>query len=530
MSTEIEEYVPRHSEPQNPALRAWPQAAGISGFMRRHSLAAFSISAFLLIPCFWQRYIVAGDLDSHMYNAWLAQLIKQGRAPGLWIAPQWQNILFDVMLSKLGMLFGLAVAERIAVAACVLIFFWGGFALIAAATRRPPWSLVPCLAMLSYGWTFQMGFFNYYLSLGLSFFALSIFWRGSTKQRLTALLFVPAVWAAHPLGLIWLAGAAVYIGAAQCLSGRSQIFLLAATGIFLAIASHYVYFHFYVQWKPIPGINANGADQFSLFLAGRADPAWLWLIFGIICLSVDLFDRRRERQFWNQYSLPLQLYLAALMGVSLVPDAAYSPHFGTPISFITHPLSSICALLAICLLGIMRPRKWHMIGFSVIALIFFSYLHKTHVEMIRMETQAERLVSNLQPFQRVTLDLWRSSVLTVASNHIVDRACIGRCFSYSNYEPSSRQFRIRAVPGNPIVTSDPIVSNAMQTGEYMPHAGDPPFYQVYQCDTDPNRLCMRQLRVVTKSDGGPLTLSGTMVVPARHQGSLGTSYPPESLR
>jgi len=28
--------------------------------------------------------------------------------------------------------------------------------------------------------------------------------------------------------------------------------------------------------------------------------------------------------------------------------------------------------------------------------------------------------------------------------HSVDRACIGHCFSYSNYEPSSGQFRVRA--------------------------------------------------------------------------------------
>src|SRR5262249_52154204 len=42
-----------------------------------------AVSVLLLIPCFWHRRIEAGDLPSHVYNAWLAQLIGQGQAPGL---------------------------------------------------------------------------------------------------------------------------------------------------------------------------------------------------------------------------------------------------------------------------------------------------------------------------------------------------------------------------------------------------------------------------------------------------------------
>jgi hypothetical protein len=502
MLTPTKEYIPQNTVQKDSAFSQQPIYEGSLGiaarFLRQHWLAVSSISLVLLIPCFWQRYIVAGDLDSHLYNAWLAQLIKQGRAPGLWITGQWENVLFDLMLSNLGALFGLHAAEHIAVIICVLVFFWGAFALIAASTRRIPWFLVPCIAMLTYGWTFEMGFFNYYLSLGLSFFALSIFWRSIPKERWLVLALVPAIWAAHPLGFIWLVGTALYIGIAQRVSGRGQIFLLVVTGTFLAIASSYVDRHFHMQWEPILGIRANGSDQFSLFFAGLADPAWLWLIFALICLSADAFSRRHEPQIWDQYGLPLQLYLAALMGVSLVPDAAYSSHFGSPISFITHRLSSISAILAFCLLGVMRPRKWHLVGFGAVAVIFFAYLYKSHVAMVRMETQAEQLVSSLPQGQRVTPDLWKSSILTELSNHIVDRACIGHCFSYSNYEPSSRQFRVRAAPGNPIVVSDANTSLFLQWGEYIPKPRELPLYQIYQCAEDRSRLCMRELRAATK--------------------------------
>ena len=108
------------------------------------------ISAALLLPCLWHPRIEAGDLASHVYNAWLAQLIEKGQAPGLYIAGQWKNVLFDVALLGLGNLLGLAVAQKIVVAVCVLVFFWGVFALIAAVTERPPWFLSPCIAMLAY--------------------------------------------------------------------------------------------------------------------------------------------------------------------------------------------------------------------------------------------------------------------------------------------------------------------------------------------------------------------------------------------
>src|ERR1700676_162827 len=109
-----------------------PQAlSAAADFLRRYWLQALAISAGLLIPCFWHRRIEAGDLGSHVYNAWLAQLIERGQAPGVYLARQWNNVLFDFLLLRLGNVFGLAAAQKILVPLCVLIFFWGAFALTA---------------------------------------------------------------------------------------------------------------------------------------------------------------------------------------------------------------------------------------------------------------------------------------------------------------------------------------------------------------------------------------------------------------
>jgi hypothetical protein len=63
---------------------------------------ATGFSILVLLPCVWHRRVEAGDLGSHLYNAWLAQLIGRGQAPRLYIVPQWNNILADLAFAWLG--------------------------------------------------------------------------------------------------------------------------------------------------------------------------------------------------------------------------------------------------------------------------------------------------------------------------------------------------------------------------------------------------------------------------------------------
>src|SRR5579864_591133 len=197
-------------------------------FVRSRWLVLTTISVVVLLPCFWHKHIEAGDLASHTYNAWLAQLIERGQAPGLYLAPRWTNILVDVALLRLGNIIGFAAAEKIVVSACVLIFFWGTFALIAAASRQPPWFLVPAVAMITFGWTFQMGFMNYYLSLGLGFCAAALFWRGRSADYIAVAVLMVFAWMAHPMGFLCIVAAVAYIKLAESLRGRRRWLLLSS--------------------------------------------------------------------------------------------------------------------------------------------------------------------------------------------------------------------------------------------------------------------------------------------------------------
>jgi hypothetical protein len=199
-------------------------AAGLR-LLRDKTWLVLGWSVLAVGPCLWHRRIEAGDLGSHVYNAWLAQLIAHGQAPGLYLAGQWTNVLFDVSLLRVANLFGFAAAEKIVVCGCVLIFFWGVFAFVSAVTGRAPWFLAPAIAMLAYGYSFNMGFMNYYLSIGLACFCLALVWRGWTGNWLLALVVALLALHAHPLGFAWIVGTVAYCAARRVVPGWWKLLL-----------------------------------------------------------------------------------------------------------------------------------------------------------------------------------------------------------------------------------------------------------------------------------------------------------------
>jgi hypothetical protein len=484
------------AQPQLPPaqLEADPLALEYSvRFFREHPLRILLISVAILIPCFWHRHIEAGDLASHTYNAWLADLIAKGQAPGLWLARQWNNILFDVTVSSLGNLIGLRAAEKVVVAAAVLIFFWGAFALMSAAARRPPWFILPCLAIFTYGWTFEMGFLNYYLSLGIAFWGLALIWRGQGWERAWVFPLAALSWVAHPLGTALLVGVGAYLAVTRVLRARFQPYLTAASALLLVGVPTYLASHYRVRWSSTPTRYFNGTDQ--LYLYGSR---YQLLEFGLLGLCVvfllaDIAGRRGRPGWLSSYAVPLQLYVLSLLAAWSLPSGIYLPQYPAPLSLLTERFTTICAILACCLLAQMKPHKLHLALLSLVTAVFFSFLFQDTGKVDRMETAVEHYVAGLPSGARVISTIWTFPGSRVFIMHIVDRASIGRAFSYGNYEPSSQQFRVRAQPGNAMVITDFADGDAIQTGRYIVRQRDLPAVQIYQCDLSLTRLCARQL-------------------------------------
>ena len=473
------------------------QSAGVIAFLRESKLRILFLSVVLVIPCVWHRRLEAGDLASHVYNTWLAQLIEKGQAPGLYIAKQWNNVLFDVALLQAANLVGIAAAQKVVVSLCVLIFFWGVFAFVTVVTGRPPWLLVPCIAMLAYGYSFNMGFMNYYLSVGLACFGLAILWRARRIDWIAAAPFAILAMLAHPIGFLWLVSTFAYIKIRPTLPGWGKLTLpLAAAGGFVAVRWYVAHRASLLgDWDRGPFCLYNGADQLGLFgtryfwLAGAA------FFFGLVCAGTDLYSRRKENDWWRQFQLPFELYAVAFCATALLPENLRPFPEGGWIGLLGSRLTTISAIFGLCVLGGIKPRKWHLAGFGICAGIFFAFLYQDTGWLNRLEEHAEELVNKLTPGMRVivTIEAPKDSRMEFVG-HAAERACIEHCFSYANYEPSSRQFRVRAREGSPVVTSSTDDAQDMASGQYEVQDEDLPIKQIYQCDAnDLTKLCIRDL-------------------------------------
>lgn len=491
--------IPKHELPELSGTSSGA-LGGAARFVRHHVWRLSAISAALVVPCFWHRHLEAGDLGSHLYNAWLVQLIERGEAPGLWVGRQWNNVLFDWLLGGLGSLFGLHAAERIAVALAVLVFFWGAFALVCAAVGKAPWFVAPLLAAVAHGWTFEMGLFNYYVSIGLAFFGIALFWRGRGWERLAPLLVAPVAYVAHPLGLGLLVAIAIYIGLGEVVRGRWRLALFLGAAGALVAAHFYLGRHFVMDPPDDPYYVFNGSDQLLLFGTRYQVVAWGFLLVVLVAVAMDLIRRWRERgdansagPIWKRFGLALEMYALIGIGVFALPDGIHLPEYPAAVALLTERLTSVSAVLLICLLAAMRPRRWHVLASAGVALIFFGFLFEDTGRISAMETRVEELVRTIPRDSRVMATILSPPGSRVVMQHIVDRACIGWCFSYGNYEAASQQFRVRAREGNPYVMTSDKNTAAMEEGWYEATAQDLPAWAIYQCGSDETDLCIRAL-------------------------------------
>jgi len=477
----------------------------VGRFLRLNWFAVVLVSALLLVQCFWHSRIQAGDLGSHVYNAWLAQLIEHHQISGLMIARQGSNVLFDLLLLHTANLAGFVAAEKIVVGLAVLVFFWGSFSFLAAASGRPPWLLMPFLFILSYGYVFHMGFMNYYLSIGLALVALALSWRGEAGNWLAAVALSAVSFLAHPLGFLLAATVSAYIWIWRILPRwwRLAVPALALTGLVALrffFASHQA---FEADWRATGFLQLLGQDQLNLFGRRYEILSWVALAWGTVCALAAIYDWSfREKVPSATLRLALELYLVAVVATFCLPENLRTNIYAGWIGLLVSRLTLVTAIFGLLVLASLRLPRWSAYGASLLGAVFFLFLYQDTGKLDRMEANARVVVQQLPVGTRIVAVAsppgdWRIEFI----HHSIERACIGRCFSFANYEPSSLQFRIRALPGGFFVTDSADKSEAMSSGDYLVQKDDLPLTSIYQCDdADFTRLCAHALREGQKAE------------------------------
>lgn len=432
-------------------------------------------SLLLLIPCQWQPRIEAGDLGSHIYNCWLAEWIARQHPAGLKLVHPSTNILFDWLLAGWYRLAGPSAAQHLAVSLAVLVFVWGAFAFISVLSQRRAWNTLPVVAMLAYGWVYHMGLFNFYLSLGLSLWALALAWSFRARPLAGAAGLFALAYLAHALAVAW----AFELLAFRWLALR--VWPQHPARVFGGVLAAIVVAHFAIVallpsvWTMDQLQMATGADQLEVF-DNKYKPLALALLAIWALELVNLARSAGLGTVWRR--LPVAVALISAATVFLVPAKLQFPGYLHRLVYIPERLSlatavSICAMLAGA-----PPRRWLRLGQGLLAAIFFVFLFHDESALNRLEERVGKLVGRLPAGQRVIMGADDPALRSAAVTHMIDRVCVGHCFSYANYEPSTGQFRVRATGPNPYVVWTYEDSWKMQTGIYVVRPADLPLYQV----------------------------------------------------
>ena len=475
-----------------PSISNSPEAAGWRARAWPAGLVLLAISALLLAPCYWQPRIQAGALSSHIYNSWLAQLIESGRAQGLVVAPQTTNVLFDLILGGLFRAFGAEAAQRIAVSLAVLIFVWGAFVFISTVAGRRAWNMMPCIAMLAYGWVFHMGFFNFYMALGLCFWAMAAAWNPRPARLAAAAALLAPAYLAHALPVVWCVCLMAYMALARKRSPRGRGYLTLGALALMAAIRAWTTIAFSAQWHPSQLARITGADQVWVFDA-KYYLALVGLLFlwGVLFLNL-LHAWGASRVFT---SIPFQLFIMSAGGVLILPATVFIPGFLHALAFIAERMSLGVGICVCALLAAARPRPLERYAMLAVAVVFFAFLYRDERALNAFEDRMGGAVAELAPGQRVVSVVDDPGLRVNAITHMIDRICIGRCYSFANYEPSTAQFRVRAVAANPMVVKTYAESWDLQTGVYMVRPADEPLFAV---DLDESgRVVVRPLKAGT---------------------------------
>ena len=150
----------------------------------------------------------------------------------------------------------------------------------------------------------------------------------------------------------------------------------------------------------------------------------------------------------------------------------------------------VCALLAAA-----HPRDFQRHAMVVVAVVFFGFLYRDEKILNAIEDRMDSVIAQLPAGQRIVSGVDDPYLHVFGVTHMIDRACLGRCFSYANYEPSTAQFRIRAVAENPYVTAKYDDSWRMQTGSYVVQEHDLPLLQLVL--DEGGRMVVRSLKAGT---------------------------------
>jgi hypothetical protein len=304
---------------------------------------------------------------------------------------------------------------------------------------------------------------------------MALAWEWKPRRVAAAAPVLLAAYVAHGLPVAWTVALLAYLWLARRMTPPKRAILMAASLAAMVVARAVVTGMMSYIWLPQQMVEITGTDQLWVF-----DGKYLLPFLGLLLVWVLLLVRLLRQSGVGSVlsSLPFQIGVLSAAGVLIVPTRLQIPGYNHALVYIAERMSLAVGICWCAVLAAAPMRAYHRCAMALVALVFFGFLYRDEGILNALEDRMTRLVSQLPPGQRVVSAINDPTLRIGALTHMIDRACLGRCYSYANYEPSTAQFRIRAAAGNPIVVSTYADSSRLQDGTYVVKPSDLPLYQV----------------------------------------------------
>ena len=232
--------------------------------------------------------------------------------------------------------------------------------------------------MLGYGWVFHIGFFNFYLSLGMCFWGMAFAWRFEPRRlAISAGLLIPA-YVAHALPVLWAVGVIAWLAVARRLGNTRTLAIFVAALVALRVL---ISAAFQTRWSL--------GDQ--LTVATGLDQAWVfdgkYLVVGLLGLGMCALAVFRGLSV--RTGKILALYALTVVGIAIIPSWVMIPGYQHALSYIAERMSLAGAVCLLAWLGTAPPRainRWLTLAATA---GFFSLLYLDEAKLNDLEDRMD---------------------------------------------------------------------------------------------------------------------------------------------
>jgi hypothetical protein len=241
-----------------------------------------------------------------------------------------------------------------------------------------------------------MGFYNFYLSLGLCFWALSVAWNMQLRRVPIAAALLILGYSAHAMPVVWTLGLLFYLWLANRIASRRRVYVTAAWLLAMVLVNAVVSRTMFSQSSVQQIALATGADQVWVF-----DGKYYFVLIGMLLVWGLLFIAllRKSGAGYVVSCIPFQLCVIGAAAVFILPTTVLIPGFQHTQVYNAERMSLGVGVCVCALLGVARPRDFERYALLLLALVFFGFLYRDERALNSFEDRMSDPVAQLGHFR-----------------------------------------------------------------------------------------------------------------------------------